>query len=505
VVCHFASKLVPAALDVLVQLDSAAHRTYGEQLYRQLRDAALSGRLQPGARLPASRRLASTLGVARQTVLDTYEQLAAEGYLVGRHGSGTFVAEVLPDHLLRVRGQTVSQASQEGRVHRGISKRGALLSSSQVIPMPLRTPLRAFRIGHPAVDAFPFQRWRRLADRRWRSPPRDLTGYGYPGGYPPLREAIAGYLGAVRAVYCAPEQVIVLGGSQQALDLAARVLLDPGDTVWFEEPGYLGARAALAGAGARIIPIPVDQDGLEVAVGTVAAPAARLAYVTPSHQYPLGVTLSLARRLALLAWAARADAWILEDDHDSEFRYAGRPLAALQGLDTSARVIYIGTFSKTLLPSLRLGYLVVPPDLVDAFTSARAVGDRQSPSLEQAVLADFIAEGHFGRHIRRMRQLYAERQQLLIEAASRELLGVLELRPESAGLHLVGRLPASADDRALSRAAYARGVDAIPLSATYLGPPNASGLLLGYAAYPEAEIRAGMRELAQALVAGLER
>jgi GntR family transcriptional regulator/MocR family aminotransferase len=230
------------------------------------------------------------------------------------------------------------------------------------------------------------------------------------------------------------------------------------------------------------------------------APTARLAYVTPSHQYPLGVTLSLGRRLALLAWASRADAWILEDDYDSEFRYAGHPLAALQGLDTSGRVIYIGTFSKTLLPSLRLGYLIVPPDLVDAFTSARAVVDRQSPSLEQAVLADFIADGHFGRHVRRMRRLYAERQQLLIEAASRELCGVLELRPESAGLHVVGWLPAGTDDRSSSRAAHARGVDAIPLSATYLGPPNASGLLLGYAAYSEAEIRAGVREFARALV-----
>ncbi|MCA1647250.1 MAG: PLP-dependent aminotransferase family protein, partial [Chloroflexi bacterium] len=316
---------------------------------------------------------------------------------------------------------------------------------------------------------------------------------------PPLREAIASYLGAVRAVRCSPEQVIVVGGSQQALDLAARVLLDPGNTVWFEEPGYLGARAALRGAGAQVIPVPVDEDGLDVGAGEAMASAARMAYVTPSHQYPLGVTMSLSRRLALLAWATRADAWILEDDYDSEFRYAGRPLAALQGLDTSARVIYIGTFSKTLLPSLRLGYLVVPPDLVDAFTSARAVVDRQSPLLDQAVLCDFITEGHFSRHIRRMRQLYAERQRLLLEAAGRELAGLIDLGPESAGLHLVGRLPAGVNDQAASRAAYGRGVDAVALSATYFGPTSASGLLLGYAAYSGKEIMTGARELARAL------
>jgi GntR family transcriptional regulator/MocR family aminotransferase len=305
----------------------------------------------------------------------------------------------------------------------------------------------------------------------------------------------------VRAVRCAPEQVIVVGGSQQALDLAARVLLDPGDPVWFEEPGYLGARAALRGAGADIIPIPVDQDGLDGGAGEARALTARLAYVTPSHHYPLGVTMSLARRLALLAWASRADAWILEDDYDSEFRYAGHPLTALQGLDTAGRVIYIGTFSKTPLPSLRLGYLVVPPDLVDAFVSARAVADRESPLLDQAALTDFIVEGHFGGQIRRMRQLYAERQHLLLEAASRELVGLIDVRPDSAGLHLVGRLPADVDDRAVSRAAYQRGVDAVPLSATCLGPPATSGLLLGYAAYPEAELRSGLRELARALLA----
>ncbi len=490
---------MPTQLELLVQLDPAARRTYGDQLYRQIRDAVLSGRLGPGARLPASRSLASTLGVARQTILDTYDQLASEGYLEGRHGSGTFVAEVLPDDLLRVRGGVTTRPHVADRVHRGLSARGAMLAASLVIPVPLRTPLRPFRIGHPAVDEFPFHIWRRLAARRWHRPPRDLTGYGYPGGYPPLREAIASYLGMVRAVRCAPEQVIVVGGSQQALDLAARLLVDPGDAVWFEEPGYLGARAALTGAGGRVIPVPVDHEGLDVATGERQAPDARMAYVTPSHHYPLGVTMSLARRLALLTWASRANAWILEDDYDSEFRYTGHPLAALQGLDTGGRVIYIGTFSKTLLPEFRLGYLVVTSDLVDAFTSARAVADRQSPTLDQAVLTDFIVEGHFARHIRRMRQLYAERQRLLLEAAQHELAGSIDLRPEAAGLHLVGYLPTGEDDAAVSRAAYARGVDAVALSATYLDPPRARGLLLGYAAYSEAEIKNGMRQLARAL------
>jgi len=314
-----------------------------------------------------------------------------------------------------------------------------------------------------------------------------------------LREAVAAYLGAARAVRCEPEQVIVVAGAQQALDLAARVLTDAGDSVWVEEPGYLGAKGALAAAGARLVPVPLDEEGLSVEAGARLAPAARLIYASPSHQYPTGVTMSLSRRLALLEWAGRAGAWVLEDDYDSEYRYAGRPLAALQGLDREQRVVYLGTFSKVLFPALRIGYIVVPEDLVDAFRAARSLSDRHSPTVEQAVLADFIVEGHFARHIRRMRALYAERQAALVAAGREELGGLLELRPADAGLHLTGLLPAGVSDREASLAAEARGVEAQPLSAFHLGPARRAGLVLGYAAYDGREIREGARQLAAAL------
>jgi GntR family transcriptional regulator/MocR family aminotransferase len=293
--------------------------------------------------------------------------------------------------------------------------------------------------------------------------------------------------------------VIVVSGSQQALDLSARLLLDPGDKVWVEDPGYAGARGALVGAGAIPVPVPVDEEGLNVEAGTKQDADARLACVTPSHQYPLGATMSLSRRLALLEWANRRDAWVIEDDYDSEYRYSGRPLEALQGLDTEGRVVYAGTFSKVLFPSLRLGYLVVPPDLVDPFTAARELADRHSPLIDQAVLARFISEGHFARHVRRMRKLYAERQSTLVEAANHHLPGLLDIRPAEAGLHLIGQLPEDVDDCEASRYARTEGVEAPALSIYGANPQAKRGLLLGYAAVAEPEIQSGVQRLAKAL------
>jgi GntR family transcriptional regulator/MocR family aminotransferase len=392
-----------------ITLDPSAATPLYRQLYEGLRAAILSGRLKAGARLPATRALASDFGVSRNTVMNAYAQLLAEGYVEGEVGSGTYVSRTLPDELLHARSHAIQvhQLTQEGR---RLSQRGARLASMQVPTPRFPSGVKAFRPGIPALDAFPYELWARLMARRWRRPQRALLGYGDPAGYRPLREAIAAYLGEARAVRCRAEQVIVVAGSQQALDLTARMLLDEGEGAWIEDPGYLGARGALVGAGARLAPIPVDGEGLDVAAGEVSSPAARLVYVTPSHQYPFGVTMSLPRRLALLKWASQAGAWVIEDDYDSEYRYAGRPLAALQGLDSEGRVIYLGTFSKVLFPALRLGYMVVPPDLVDAFMAARALSDRHCPVLDQAALADFIGDGHFARHIRRMRALYAERQ-----------------------------------------------------------------------------------------------
>jgi GntR family transcriptional regulator/MocR family aminotransferase len=354
-------------------------------------------------------------------------------------------------------------------------------------------------MGMPALDAFPFAEWSRITSKFWRKPSPDLLFYGDPAGYEPLREQIATYLGAARAVQCDASQVIVISGSQQALELSARLLVDPGDAVWIEDPGYLGARAALAASEARVVPVPVDAEGIDVDAGVRLCADARVAYVTPSHQFPLSVTMSLARRLALLDWAARADAWILEDDFDSEYRYAGRPLASLQGLDGYGRVIYIGTFSKVMFPSLRIGYMVVPPDLVDAFVAARAIVDRHPPTVEQAALAQFMADGHLARHIRRMRMLYEERQQMLLDAGRRELRELIDLQPADTGMHVVGWLPAGADDAEIARRCSAAGVEAAALSAYCLDAKLPPALTLGYAACDERTIREGAGKLAGVL------
>ena len=481
-----------------ISLEASSGAPYYRQLYDGVRRAILSSLLPAGTRLPSTRTLAAELGISRTTVVTAFEQLLAEGYLEGKVGSGTFVARHLPDDLLSVAFKA-DRESRPARSGRGLSGRGTLLAATRTTAVRDRGSPRAFRPGVPALDEFPDAAWRRISRKVWRRPSGKLLGYGDPAGYRPLREAIAGYLGASRAVRCVPEQVIVVSGSQQALDLAARVLLDPGDAVWVEDPGYMGARGALSGAGARLVPVPVDGEGLGVAVGVAREPDARLACVTPSHQYPLGVTMSLGRRLELLGWANRSGAWVVEDDYDSEYRYTGCPLEALQGLDSEGRVLYIGTFSKVLFPALRLGYLVVPSDLIDAFVSARELTDRHPPTVDQAILAGFIAEGHFMRHLRRMRALYAERQAALIEEAARELPGLLDVNPAAAGMHLVGWLPEGADDREASRRAADLGVEAPPVSLYGSVSGGRGGLMLGYAAVGDREMRGGVRRLASAL------
>jgi GntR family transcriptional regulator/MocR family aminotransferase len=300
-------------------------------------------------------------------------------------------------------------------------------------------------------------------------------------------------------VQCDVDQVIIVAGSQQALDLTARVLLNPGDAVWVEDPCYPGARNALLAAGAQVVPVPVDSEGFDIAAGLKRRRTARLVYITPSHQYPLGVTMSLSRRLALLDWARQSGALIVEDDYNSEFRYSGRPLASLQGLDKNGGVIYVGTFSKTTFPSLRLGCIVVPKDLTDVFMAARALIDRHSPSIDQAILTDFIEEGHFARHIRRMRSLYAERQALLVDAAASELAGLLEVKPAAAGMHLIGWLPKGVSDKDASEQAARHRVEAAPLSAYCSKPLARGGLTLGYTAVNPKQIKDGVRRLTQAL------
>jgi GntR family transcriptional regulator/MocR family aminotransferase len=479
-------------------LDGAAATPLFRQLYDGLRERILDGTLAPGMRLPATRGLAGDLGVSRNTVLNAYEQLLAEGYLEGKLGSGTYVHRTLPDAMMQVHpGSAPARPALPRR--RALSRRGEVLARMAAVGVRYSGPPRPFRPGIPALDAFPFDVWMRLVARHHRRPPRELLGYDHSAGYAPLRKAIATHLGPARAVHCDPDQVLIISGSHQGLDLVARVLLDPDDTAWVEDPGFPSARAVLKGAGVRLAPVPVDGDGLDVAAGSARCPDARLAYVTPSHQYPLGVTMSLSRRLALLDWARQADAWVVEDDYDSEFRYGGRPLAAMQGLDREGRVIYLGTLSKALFPSLRLGYLVVPPDLVDAFVAARTVIDRQCSTLMQAVVADFLDEGHFLRHIRRMRTLYTDRQETLLRAAGRELGGLLEVCPCETGLHLVGWLADGRQDQEASQSAARLGVETPPLSIYCVERRERGGLLFGYAGCDARQIRDAVRRLGAAL------
>jgi GntR family transcriptional regulator/MocR family aminotransferase len=482
---------------LLIRLDPRHRGGLQRQIYTSIQRAILDGVVGSGARLPSSRALADDLDVSRTTTLLAVQQLQAEGYLTGRRGSGIFVADELPDHLLR-RGIAVPA----GRLkHPNLSRRGAALVAAPQGAHRLAGPPRAFRIGTPGVDLFPVALWWRLASRRLRSITPTQLDYGEPAGLRALREAIAGHVPAARGTRFSADQVLIVAGAQQGLELISRVLLDPGDRVWMEEPGYPGARSALLGAGARIVPVPVDAEGLTVQTGARGAGDARLAYVTPSHQYPLGVPMSLPRRLALLRWASRTGAWMIEDDYDSEFRYGARPVPCLHGLDVDGRVIYVGSFSKTLFPALRLGFLIVPPDLQDGLQAARAAADQHPPVLDQAVLADFIGEGHFARHLRRMRVAYRERLEAITAAAARYCGGALRLRPTRTGLHTIADL-AGADAARVSREAAARGVEATPLSAYFARRgTHANALVLGFAAVRPEAARRGMERLAAAIEA----
>ena len=487
-----------------VDLDPSSSTPLYRQLYRSLRQAILQNRLLPSARLPSTRALADALDVSRNTVLSAFDQLTAEGYLTSHVGAGTYVSQDLPDELLRVRGQSHLGATAGGTASEGpdpsrLSGRGQFLTDLQLSSFQADERPRPFRPGLPALDAFPIDTWGRLTSRRWRSLPASTLGYRRSTGYPPLRDAIAAYLQESRGVHCSPEQVIIVSGTQQAITLTAHVLLDPGDRAWVEDPGYPRAKGAFRWAGAQAVPVPLDEEGLDLDAARARRGPARLAYVTPSHQYPLGMTMSLPRRLALLDWAEQSDAWILEDDYDSEYRYEGRPIAALQGLDDANRVIYVGSFSKVLFPALRLGYLVVPEPLVEAFAGAKTLVDRCPPLVPQMVVTDFIEEGHFTRHLRRMRTLYAERQSVLVEALTDRLGDRLDVSSDTAGLHLTALLDDGLDGAGVAAAIEERDLVAPPLSFYASRSLDREGLVLGYAAVDTDTIREGVGRLADAI------
>ena len=491
-----AGALIPA----LEEGGDAASTPLHRQLYSRIRSSILAGTFAPGARLPSTRTLAADLGMSRITVESAFTQLTAEGYLVRRVGAGSYVAAALPEVLRPVRRAPQRTAGvpamRRARGAGALSARGRSIAEAALAPEPVG--VRVFQPCMPALDAFPQATWARLLARRARRG-HELLAYGEAAGYRPLRQAVATYLAAARGVRCDWQQVVILTGAQQGIELASRLLIDPGDDVWHEEPGYLGARGAFLTAGAKVVPIGVDAEGLDVDAGIAAAPDARMAYVTPSHQFPLGATMSLARRLALLAWADRADAWIIEDDYDSEFRYDGRPIAAVQGLDAASRVIYVGTFNKVMFPSLRLAYLVAPADLVDTVVAARALGDGHPPVQSQAALTDFIDGGHFGSHVRQMRALYRERRDVLVDALRSRLGGASRLGPTEAGMHLSVSLPRVADDRSIAASADARGLAVDFLSRHYMGRATSRGLLLGFTGSPAADLRRGVQTLARLL------
>ena len=463
-------------------------------LYDELRAAILSGHLRPGARLPATRDLAAQYGLSRPTIVTAFEQLQSEGYVEGKTGSGTYVSQTLPDELLQAPRAQALATTRRRRIP--LSDYARRL---QAIPGAESRPARAFRATQPALDAFPTDRWAQVAARRLRRVSANLLSGGEALGYRPLREAVAEYLNTSRGVNCSAEQVVINSGVQEALDRTAHLLLNPGEPVWMEEPGYPGAAATFRAVGARICPVSVDSEGLDLEAGQRHWPNPRLVYVTPAHQFPLGMTMSLRRRLSLLEWARRSRTVVFEDDYDSEYRYSGRPIPALQGLDRAGVVIFAGSFTDVLFPALRLGYLVLPPDMVDIFAAAESVSTHHPPLIEQAILCDFIAQGHFARHVRRMRQLYAERLSVLVESARQRLAGLLELSSVEAGLRTVGWLQGGISAERVARAAAARDVEAVPLNRCAYGRSPRNGLLLGFAAVDGKELRRGVEELARAL------
>jgi GntR family transcriptional regulator/MocR family aminotransferase len=467
------------------------HQTLTSWLYEGLRLAILEGRLMPGTRLPASRDFASQYGLSRGTIVSVLERLQAEGYVSCRVGLGTWVNQVAAPPPTRQAAST-----PPAFIRRIVS---AYKRPKPFVDLPFPGGVRAFRVGSPAVAEFPAEVWGRIAAERSRNFRSWLKTEDDGRGYRPLRDAIADYLRTSRGVRCGAEQIIMVSGIQEALDLLSRFLLKHNDPVWMEDPGYFGATVAFGNVGARMIPVPVDEEGLSVSAGIKICPHAKGVYLTPAHQFPLGVTMSLKRRMATLNWASRAGAFVIEDDYDGEYRFEGQPVPSLQSLDNRSNVIYIGSFSKTLFPSLRLGYVVLPATLVDYFLSFRFRTDFRNATLDQAVLCDFIVDGHLARHLRRMRNLYAGRLAALIEGGKQHLSGVLELSNVRAGLYTIGYLKNGMTSRQAEKLAAGQGIEVLAVDRYTLRRPDPKALVLGFAAFDETAIGQGLVRLAKAL------
>ena len=474
-----------------VTLDRGSIEPLHRQIYRALRDGVLSGRLVTGQRLPATRRLAHDLEVSRITVLAAYDLLTADGFIASRSGSGAFVATSPPQASPMP--HSAMQSAPSKSVAKRLSARGRMIVSAAYEPERLEPKL--YTVGVPALDLFPREEWTRLVGRAWRRGGQPLLALVEAKGLLRLRQAIAAHLGALRGLSVDPARIFVLNSTRQAIDLCARVLADPGDRVWIEDPGFVGARAPLLAAGLELIPVDVDEDGFNVAAAQAAAPEARLVYVTPAHQYPMGATLSLARRLQLIDWARRTDAWLLEDDYDGEFRHEGAPVLPMQALDPDGQVLYVASFAKSLFPSLRLAFLVVPSSLVQAFVSARVVLDGHPPAAIQAALSEFLESGRYAAHLRRMRAAYAERRSSLALALKTHLAEAVAAAGSLAGMHFTVGLTPGIDDRALVARLVPLGLSPSALSESRIrpGPP---GLILGFGAWTPEALAHGVEALA---------
>ncbi len=480
----------------VIKIDRDETKPLHRQVYDGYREAILRGDLLPGQRIPSSRDLASEVHVSRFPVLQAYSQLLAEGYFESQIGSGTYISSTLPEQMMSSE-HLVENAAHGPSGDRPVAGRNLLYPK-----FPRDSVLRtwgAFGVHQAAFDQFPFRVWSELVTRHSRNPWSSSLQKIDPMGLPRFREEICHYLRTARSVKCEPEQIMVVSGSQQALDITARVLLDPGDSVLIEEPGYSLQRTLLAAAGCRLIPVPVDDQGMDLA-NAPQCKGAKAAFVTPSHQFPLGSTMSASRRLHLLNWAQSAGAWVIEDDYDSEYRYGSLPIASLQGLDVNERVIYIGTFSKILFPSIRTGYLVIPPDLVNLFEAVRFATDIFPPYLNQEVLADFMKLGHLAQYIRKMRCIYGERRQVLVESLQSEFGDFLRVLGASGGMHLSVALPAGFNDVELSTRAAADKLVLWPLSRCYIGDKPRHGFVLGFGSVSAEEIPGAVRRMRAAIL-----
>jgi GntR family transcriptional regulator / MocR family aminotransferase len=476
-----------------------------KQISRELKVAIISGRLGSGTRLPATRVLASELGVSRNTIMSVFDELIAEGYIRSKVGNGTFVSENLPEEHLLPAGGAVSETHGPLVGARVLSTRGQQIAHLSKQPLANELVLsRPFCADLPAVEAFPIEAWGRLMRKSWQKITSVQPEQIRSTGYEPLRHSIARYLNAARFVRCVGRQVVMTSGSQQTLDLVTRLLIDPGDAVWMEEPGFIGAQSVFAAAGAKLIPVPVDSNGLSIELGRKAEPHPRVIYISPSRQYPLGVTMTSTRRLELIEYANSVGAWIIEDDYDSEYRYDGVPLPAIQSLQNADRILYMGTFSKSLLPAIRLGYVVVPEDLIAPFATAMSVVTRPNSILEQMTLHEFIGTGQFATHVRRMRHLYSERQPVLLHHLQRLLANELDVEPVSTGTHLTAYFKIKINDVKLCEAALRRGISIRPLSIHYMNDPKRTGLILGFASSPVPRIITGVERLASVVKEFLE-